>query len=356
MLYFLRPAMPLHPLALLALLLLSLSSARAAEPLATAVAEYRELPREYRLDGMVEAVNQTTVSAQTQGQVSEVLFDVNDLVEKGSVIVRLKDTEQKARLSQAEADFQGANARLQEAQEDYKRIKEVFAKKAVSQSEMDTATAVLKEASARRDAAAAGLVQAQEQFEYTLVRAPYSGIVTHRQVEPGSMATPGQPLMSGISLDELRVVVQVPQSLIPAVREHNQARVQQPGNGWFDATKITIFPFAQHGSNTFVVRLNLPEGLPGFVPGMFVKSAFTVGSRKVLLIPERAVAYRSEMTGVYVVGADERLTLRQIRLGARGDAGMIEVLAGLDEGEQVALDPVGAGVELKAQGKESGHE
>ncbi len=323
--------------------------AGAAPELATALAEYRVVPREYRLDGVVEAVNRSTVSAQTGGQVEKILFDVDDYVEKGQVIVLLKDTEQRAQLAKAEASLREADANYQKARDDYTRIKGVFDRGLISQSEMDRATTTLAAAKAQREAALAQLQQAREQFAYTRVRAPYSGIVTDRYVEVGEIANPGQKLMSGISLDQLRVIVDVPQSLIPTIRKIGKASVQKPGNGFIPATKMTIFPYAQHGSNTFRVRLDLPEGIKGLFPGMFVKTSFTVGEHRQLLIPQQAVVYRSEVTGVYVVAPDGRISLRHVRLGRKTDDGMVVVLSGLEEGERVALDPIEAGVLLKQQ-------
>jgi len=330
------------------LLGLSLTT-QASPPLETASTAYRVVPREYRLDGVVEAVNRSTVSAQTRGQVEQILFDVDDYVEKGQLIVKLKDTEQRAQLAKAEASLKEANANYQKARDDYNRIKGVFDKGLISQSEMDRASTTLAASKAQRDVARAQLEQAREQFEYTRVKAPYSGIVTDRYVEVGEIANPGQKLMSGISLDQLRVLVDVPQSLIPAIRKIGKARVQLPGNGYIPATRLVIFPYAQHGSNTFRVRLDLPEGIKDLFPGMFVKTSFTVGEHQQLLIPLPAVVYRSEVTGAYVVAQDGHIALRHIRLGRKTDDGMVVVLAGLDEGEQVALDPIQAGVLLKQQ-------
>ncbi|OOZ37625.1 efflux RND transporter periplasmic adaptor subunit [Solemya velesiana gill symbiont] len=339
------------------LLTLGLSmAAQAGTALETATAENRETPREYRLDGVVEAVNQSTVSAQTQGQIEEILFDIDDYVKRGTLIVRLKDTEQRARLAQAEADLNAASAQLKEARNEHARIEGIFEKKLVSRSAMDKANSALKSARARHDAAKAGQEQAREQFEYTRVRAPYSGIVTHRHIEIGEMANPGQKLMSGISLDQLRVNVDVPQSLTPAIRKIGKASVQQPGNGYIPASKITIFPYAHHGSNTFKVRLDLPEGSQDMFPGMFVKTAFITGTRKQLLVPASAVVYRSEVTGVYVVSNDGRISLRHVRAGHPTDDDRIAILSGLSEGEKVALDPIAAGARLKSQVKGASHE
>jgi RND family efflux transporter MFP subunit len=326
----------------------------AAESLATAQVAYRTVPREYRLDGVVEAVNRTTVSAQTQGQVEEIFYDVDDFVEKGEVIARLNDTEHRTRVAQAAADLKSATAELVRAKDEFARVEGLFRKKNVSASEMDRAEAELAGAEARLDASQAALEQAQEQLKYTQIRAPYSGIVTNRHVELGEIASPGQPVMSGISLEALRVTVDVPQSVIPAVRELGEVNVYLPDGGEqadvVQPERITVFPFADLGSNTFRVRLDLPEQVANLFPGMFVKTGFVTGKKDELTVPKAAVIYRSEVTGVYVVGADGDVDLRQIRVGRdQGDA--LVVLSGLTEGETVALDPIAAGVELKAQAR-----
>jgi RND family efflux transporter MFP subunit len=323
---------------------------QAAEPvvLDTAPAEYRTLPREYRLDGVVEAIQRTTVSAQTQGQVQEILFDVEDFVEKDEIVARLKDTEHRARVAQASADLRSATARLEQTRDEHARIQGLFEKRNVSESAMDQATADLAGAQAELESATARLEQAQEQLEYTQIRAPYSGIVTHRHIEVGEIASPGQAVMSGISLDQLRVIVDVPQSVIQAVRQGGKARIYVGPEQVILSERLTIFPFADMGSNTFTVRLNLPEGTKALFPGMFVKTGFEIGAKEELMVPVEAVVQRSEVTGVYVVEDDGEVRFRQIRVGRTADD-VFAVLAGLSEGERVALDPIAAGVVLKSQ-------
>ena len=333
-------------------LLLAMFGAQASqETLPTAVAEYLKVPREYRLDGVVEAVRQTTVSAQTQGRVQEILFDVDDYVEKDAVLVRLRDTEHRAQVIRAASELKEAVARLEQAREEFARIEGLFARKLASESALDEATAELKSAEARMEAASAALSQAKEQLEYTQVRAPYSGIVTERFVEMGETARPGQSLISGVSLEELRVNVSVPQSVIASVRELDQARIQLPDGGSVVTSGITVFPFADPASNSFRVRLELPASTAHLFPGMFVKTAFVIGEKQVLAVPAQAIVRRSEVTAVYVVDEQQRIQFRQIRAGAPTD-GKREVLAGLEPGERVALDPLAAGAALKRQAGE----
>ena len=314
--------------------------------LESATVAYRTVPREYQLDGVVEAVQQTTVSAQTQGQVQEILFDVDDFVEAGTIIARIKDTEHRSRVAQAPAELNSAEATLKNAHEEFDRIKELFNKKMSSESAMDKAIADVKNAQAHVEAATAALEQAVEQLEYTQIRAPYSGLVTRRHVEVGEMANPGQALMTGIALRNMRVTVDVPQNLIQMVRAGKGARIHLASGSVVEAARMTIFPFADQGSNTFKVRLDLPPDLTDLYPGMFVKTGFITGEKRELAIPRPAVVHRSEVTGAYVLG-DGRISFRQIRLGRDlGDAWV--VLSGLTDGEQVALDPIAAGTMLKA--------
>ncbi|MEW8262308.1 MAG: efflux RND transporter periplasmic adaptor subunit, partial [Candidatus Thiodiazotropha taylori] len=270
---------------LLSLVLLPGYLSADSSALETGAVVKRETAREFWLDGTVEAINQTTLSAQTRGQVEQILFDVDDFVEKGQVVVKLKDTEQRAGLDQARADLKEAKARRQEALDDFNRTKDLFGRKLASQSQLDKATAALKSAKARKEAADARLAQATEQFEYTRVKAPYSGIVTHRHVEVGEIASPGQKLMSGTSLDQLRVIVDLPQSLVPVIRQQGKARVLLSSGESIEGVKLTIFPFADQSSSTFQVRVDLPEGVKDLFPGMFVKTAFITGVKQELVVP-----------------------------------------------------------------------
>ncbi len=338
--------------ALVAPLAATAADAAARElPFATAVAAYEVAPRERVFDGTVEAVNRATVSAQTSGRVAELPYDVNDFVEAGSVIVRLTDTEQRAALKRAEAALAEAGARAAEANKEFERVSGMYRNETVPKARFDQAKANKDAADARLQAARSGVAAAKEQLDYTVVKAPYSGIVSARHVQVGELVNPGQPLMSGISLESLRVSVSVPQSLIEPVRKIGKAFVYVDSKR-IEGKSLTFFPVADPVSNTFQVRVNLPDRAATLYPGMFVKVGLVVGETRRLLIPNAAVVARSELTAAYVVEGD-KVVLRQLRLGRHyGDR--IEVLAGLDAGERVALDPVAAGVYEKGQSKAAG--
>jgi RND family efflux transporter MFP subunit len=331
------------------ILLLAMASAVpgvAAVPFETVIATLEDAARERVWDGRVEAVNQATVSAQTSGRIAELPFDVNDYVEAGAVLMRFTDTEQKAALAQAEAALQEATARLAEANQEFERFSKMIENNSVSRAAFDQSRANRDAARARLNAARSRVEGAKEQLEYTVIRAPYAGIVSKRHVELGELVSPGQPVISGLSLQSLRVNVDVPQSMFHAIRTIGKAFVYVKGER-IAAESLTFFPVADAEANTFRVRVNLPDGAVTLYPGMFVKVGFVVGETQRLLVPAEAVVRRSELSGVYVADGDA-VALRQVRLGRRyGDS--IEVLSGLSEGEAVAIDPVAAGIWLKEQ-------
>lgn len=292
------------------------------------------------LDGRIEAVNQGTVAAQTAGRVTEILYDVNDFVPAGAVIVRLRATEQRAGLLQAQAALRAAVARDTEARQNYERVSLMFERKLVARAALDEASANRDAAQAQLAAARAALQSAQEGVSYTEVRAPYAGVVTRRNVEVGETVSPGTPLVSGLSLRYLRVAVDVPQSSVEQVRRIRKAAVYVGGRR-IEATRLTVFPEASTSSNTFRARLELPENAADLYPGMFVKVGFVVGETDRLLVPLSAVVERGEVTAVYVIDAEERVSLRQIRPGHRF-GGHVEVLSGVAAGERIATDPIAA--------------
>ena len=307
------------------------------------------MPLEFEVDGVVEARRQATLSAEVAGTVESVYFDVDDSVEAGAVILRIHDREYRARLQRAQAALDEAAANLRQVELEFERSRDLRRQKLISQADFDKASANLGAAKARRDSARAALDEAREQLDDTVIEAPYSGVVVERHVEPGESVSPGQPIMSGYSTTELRVGAEVPQSLIGKLREHRSARVIRLEDGQsVEVTKITIHPFADPQNHAFRVRFDLPGSPGGLYPGMLVKVALTTGSTERLLVPREALVSRSEVNAVYVLDDAGRLSLRQVRPGnTYGDR--VEILAGLDENELVALDPVRAGIEFKRQ-------
>jgi RND family efflux transporter MFP subunit len=318
-----------------------------ADGLETVTAASAPVPKEILFDGIIEAVNEATVAAQTSGRVIELPYDVGDYVPKDAVIARLTDTEQSSRVEAYGATLAEAEARLKEATRDFERTQDIYERKLVARAELDRAAANRDSARARVESARAALQEAREQLGYTVIRAPYGGTVVARHVRLGETVAPGTVLLTGLSLEHLRAVVEVPQQHIAPLRVHHTARVVLADQS-LAATDLRIPPKADPSTHTFRVLVTLPDGNTGVFPGTLVKVAFVSGEEQRLRVPARAVVRRGEITGVYVV-KDGRVALRYLRTGTPTADGQVPVLAGLEAGEAVAVDPIAAGIALKSQ-------
>ncbi len=318
-------------------------------------------------DAVVEAVNHSTVSSRISAEVIEINYDVSDMVPKGAVIMKFQDAEFQARVAQIQATIladkaqsREAIARQKEASAEAKRVKSLFARKLISQAAFDSANANLSAANARVQALQAQsksrqaqLTEAKVQLSYTQIIAPYSGVVTERLIELGEMVSPGQHLMTGVSLEQLRVVANVPQYLLSAVQSSTEPVFSLEDGRQIKGEKQTVIPQADTASHSFKVRIDLPSTSENLYPGMFGKLHFSVGEEKILVIPQSSIVHRSEVAGVYVITDEQQIIFRQLRLGRVLDGSLQEILAGLSAGEVVAADPLQAAKLLKLNSSRS---
>lgn len=320
-------------------------SAQAAESLAVAKADYREVAQTYSVEGVVEAVRQSTVSAQISGRVKEVNFDVGDTVKKGQVLLRIDERETEQALIGSQAQVMQSRAALIQAKANYDRSVQLFEQKYISQAALDKAKADYDMAQAQAAASEAGESQSALARGYAAVLAPFGGVVASRLVELGEMVTVGKPLMVGFDPSQMRVIVNVPQYKLTEIGSHPTVKVEFAAlKRWVPAAAVSVQPSADSRTHSTQVRVTIPANMKGVYPGMFVRAHFVVGKASKLLIPASAVLRRSEVVAVYVVDDKGAAKLRQVRLGEPSGENEIEVLVGLNPGENVALDPIKAGM------------
>lgn len=331
----------------------------AVAALKTAAVELREVDDTVTVDAVVEAVRQSTVSAQIAGRVVELRFDVGDYVKRGDVILRIDERAVAQAAAASEAQVAEASAALANARAQLERTRALVAQKFLSPSALDKAESDAKAAQSRVTALLAGAGAAQTERSFATLVAPYSGIVSARHVELGEMAVPGKPLMTGFDPGTLRVVATVPQSQIAVIQAGvgagRGARIEVPSaSSWFEAKNVTVVPAADPRTHTTRVRIDLKDdalvkGAKGLFPGVFARAHFATGKATRLMLPREAIVRRSEVTAVYVIDDKGAPQLRQVRLGSIGDERAIEALAGVKPGERVALDPVAAGMASAAR-------
>lgn len=320
--------------------------------------------------GYVVARRQATVSAKITDKVVQVLIEEGQHVKAGQVVGLLDDTNIRAAFDQATAQLRYAEAALAEvkvqqgnAERNYKRVQGLVAEHFVSESDLDTArtnydnlTAQLATSARNVKVAQQGVTVAQRNLDDTVVRAPFDGVVTTKDAQPGEIVSPisagGGFTRTGmgtiVDMDSLEVEVDVNESFINRVHSDQPASVRL--NAYTDweipAYVIAVIPTADRSKATVKVRVGFRQKDPRILPEMGARVAFlseappeTAGApppRGVLLPPEAVQAGSGDAGTVYVIRGDDTVERRAVKLGARGGDGQT-VLSGLSSGERVAV-------------------
>lgn len=318
-----------------------------APSVSVVAAQVRAVGQGFELDGVVQPVKQSTVAAQTQGRVARLWVQAGDAVKAGQVVATVDDRESQAGLDRTQAGIQQAEAHLRNTEAQWKRTRDLKAQGFVAQAALDGAEAAYSAAQAAAREARAAHAQSTLTQAHTRITAPYAGFVLATHAESGDLATPGKPLLTLYAPAPLRVVVHVPASRSAVATQAQQITIYGPGGNPVHPSTTTRVPAADPVSQTVEWRLDLPATSTGWVPGQQVKVRWQSGTEQRLVVPSNALLRRGELTAVYVSleGAQgSRFTLRAIRTGTDHGAAGVEVLAGLQAGEWVALDPVRAGL------------
>ena len=316
----------------------------------TAVVQPRAVGASYDLDGVIQAVKQSTVAAQASGRIATFTVKAGDRVRVGQLLATIDDREAVAGVQRSQAQINQADAELRNAQSNLERTRDLQTKGFISKAALDTAEAQHKGASAVRDQAVAMARQSSISQGFTRVTAPFDGWVLQTNAEAGELAVPGKPLLTVYAPQPLRAVVQVPASRSQSVRTAAQTLVdiEDGPAGLQQIAPLTrsAVPSADPVSQTTEWRLELPaRDTAALVPGQQVKVRFLqaqTGAVSKLVVPEAAVLRRGELTAVYIASATG-FTLRAVRVGSKTGSDGLEVLAGLAAGEVVAMDPIRAG-------------
>jgi len=293
-------------------------------------------------DGVVEAVRLTIVSAQVPGAVVALQVKAGDRVKAGQVLLRLDSRAAEQQAGAAAAQLRAARAAQEAAAREFERQKLLFQKNYIGQAALDRAEAQYKSTQAQAEAQVAAADAARTESGFYVIRAPYEGVVSDVAAVLGDMAMPGKPLLTVYDPAALRVTAAVPQTAAPRPGSALQAELPGSVPARVAPVRWQLLPAVDPSTHTQQLRLDLPPGTAA-TPGMFARAWVPgdAGSDSRLSVPMRAVMRRAELTGVYVIGVDGRPLLRQVRLGpVAGD--QVEVLAGLEAGERVALDPQAA--------------
>jgi RND family efflux transporter MFP subunit len=197
---------------------MSVAAAQGGVQVPVVPAQVKSVGTGFELDGVVQPVKQSTISAQASGRIATLLVKAGDKVRAGQVLATIDDREAQTGVQSSQAQLAQAQAGLSNAQANFDRTRDLRAKGFVSAAALDTADAQLKGALAGRDQAGAGARQSALAQGFTRVTAPFEGWVLQTHAEAGDLAVPGKPLLTLYAPLPMRVVVQVPVSRSAAAR------------------------------------------------------------------------------------------------------------------------------------------
>ena len=352
----------LHRVTLASLAALSVTGAAlAADGAALATVELRSAAGaglETSVDGVVEAVRQTRLSTQVAGAIVALQVKAGDRVKAGQELLRIDASAAQQGVAASASQVEAAQAQLKVAASELARQKQLHQKQYISQAALERSQAQWEAAQAQVNALQAQTRLAQTQSGFFLLKAPYAGIVSEVAVTLGDMALPGRPLLTLHDPSALRVTAAVPQALLGELgTKLDQVRYEINGMGGSAArlqpASVELLPTIDAASHTAQIRLALPPATAdkALMPGLFARVWLPVGgSAKAgpqrLFLPASAILRRAELTGAYVVDAQGKPSLRQVRLGrVAGD--QVEVLSGLRPGDKVAADPQAAAAAVR---------
>lgn len=283
-----------------------------------------QVPVRVEVTGQVAAVYQATLSSRIQGTIDKLLAREGTQVSKGQILVELDNRDVRADLARASAEVENAKAQLD-------RMRALYDRDAVSKQEMENATRTYKVAEASRKAVLA-------QLSYTVVKAPFDGVITEKKVEAGELASPGQPLLRMEDPRQLRLEATVAEGDLRSVSRGDRIPIVIDALAPQALIGVVsqILPAGDPQTHTFLVKMDLPP-TPGLKSGMFGRLRLDKGTSETILLPASALVERGELTSVFVVGSDQIARLRWIKAGRRFDK-QVEILSGMNVGERVLLD------------------
>ncbi len=317
------------------------------------VAHKTMLPSWLEAVGTVRTAQTSQIASQMMGNIVEIRVHEGDRVQTGQVLAMIDDAQPRSAADQARAavtatekEVSAADSDLTLAEATLKRYQQLYEKKSVSPQEFDEIKSRHQSAEARRDQArarqvqaSAALTQAQNSLGYARNRAPFSGIVTEKKVDAGSLASPGMPLFTMEDTRSYHLEVMVDESSIAFVHVGQAASVTIDAleNTQLRGKVVQIVPAADPESRTFLVKVELPADTR-LRSGLFGRARFPRGERSVLLIPRTSLVDRGQLQSVYALDANQVAGLRYVTLG-ESTGEQFEVLSGLQDGEKLVDAP-----------------
>jgi RND family efflux transporter MFP subunit len=300
------------------------------------------------LPGTLQAYEESPIYARTNGYLLRWYKDIGSHVTKGELLADIDTPEVDQELMQARANRQQIVAQLDLAKINADRYLALRKTDSVSQQEADQQSSGYQQAIANLDAADANVHRLEQLESFKHVYAPFSGVLTRRNVDPGALinagsigGAAGKELFDMARVDPLRVYVSVPQNYAPAIKVGMDATVtlpELPGQK-FVGTVVRTAEAIDMTTRTLLTEVDVPNKDGRLLPGSFGEVHFHTGTNALAItVPVNAMLFRQEGPQAAVVGSDGKVHLHHITIGH--DYGTtLEILGGLALEDRIIINP-----------------
>lgn len=293
------------------------------------------------VSGTVESERTAQISTRIMGYIMKIHVKVGDRIRKGQALVTISDQDIRAKKAQVEASVNSANSALKVAEKDYQRFTVLYKQESVSVKELENATLQYEMARSGAEAAQQMLNEVNATLAYSGIRAPFSGTVTQKLADEGSMANPGMPILTIEQDGQLQINASIPESEVSRTYTGAPAQVDVKSEARkFQGEIVQISRSSQYSGGQYQVKISIPDQeAKGLLAGMYVTVFIPVknkadmpNSSVSVWVPEESLVRREQLTGLYTVNEGHVAALRWVRTG-KTTGSRVEIISGLAENE-----------------------
>jgi cobalt-zinc-cadmium efflux system membrane fusion protein len=342
------------------------------------------------LSGKLEALHAADVVPRTAGKVAGVYVDIGSAVAAGDLLLsldvadlealvelnaaqleRARNSDLPAQVNTAEFNLANSGALLKTTEADYRRYQQLYGTGAVSSQQLEQAERQYLQAKASNESAQnaldillgatvpetirqyeAQLRKAQADFENTMVKAPFSGVITARSINPGEMVSPTVPVISLANLDTVVVQADVSEGQVNKILagQELEVRVKSVQEEPFTGIVTNVAQAASPASKAYPVKIQVANPLHMLKPGMFAEVVLSAGDEEGIIVPAEALLQDESGNFVWVV--NEGVVTRRSVTAGQTDGSHVIINAGLTEGEDIAVtgtDSMQDGMKISVQ-------
>jgi RND family efflux transporter MFP subunit len=316
------------------------------EPINVTVAvATKKIDNSIEASGKIESKETALISTRVMGFITSIRVKPGEKVQKGQLLATISNADILAKRAQAHAMVEETEAALKDAQKDYERFAVLYKQNSASTKEFENVTLNYNSIKAKAEAARQTQHEAEAMLSYTNLTAPFSGVITKKNSDAGSMANPGVPVLMLEQTGSYQISASVSETDIAKSREGTLARITIKSSGrTFDGKVSEVSPSSQFSGGQYGIKVSIPEREnDGLFSGMYVSISLQADAatpNNMLLVPTAAIVNKDQLTGLYMITENQTALLRWVRLG-KAQGNQVEILSGLRHEERYILESDG---------------